>query len=70
MLYKLRDIIINYDMNDFLKSGKQALERNDFAAAYAIAVLLPDWCAADEYPDMKQVKCYTERAVDKHPKIW
>ena len=55
MLYKLRDIIINYDMNDFLKSGKQALERNDFAAAYAIAVILPDWCAADEYPDMKQV---------------
>ena len=55
MLYKLKDIILNYDMNDFLNSGKQALERKDFAAAYAIAVLLPDWCAADEYPDMERV---------------
>ena len=22
------------------------------------------------YSDTKTVKCYTERAVDKHPKIW
>ena len=23
-----------------------------------------------DYIDEKDVKCYTERAVDKHPKIW